>query len=587
MESLSGKGRTVIFTSIPYDSCHLSFHVDEFSGNLQFNFNVSIMEEDHSSNYLSIDNGAGKHKVSVADSGVEITGSFLQKNGLITEINLITDKSGEASFTLANHSGDEIEAVDSGAYMYGLYKRERSAESNGDTTIWYLGRETGRSGYSDNRFQRTSRKQKVAVSLIASFTDADINKTSFFRSQVSVLRNASSMGNRQKTSSSRLPRHLHEKQKDSVFSVPLFIERQPIGLSRPEVSHYHPSDEQQQLVISTNASLLADQMILRLNDPAQPFPESKQELSVSNFLTTPSTDAVLSMSVTPGLVFHNELQTVRSGRRILDRNKKDTALWTYAIKSKESVATDHTDFKFEQTGIVLGIGGVSELADGEFYIGGFGSYDQARVIHARGGISGINTYSIGAYATYFDHSGLYLDGVLKYNSYQNNLKAVSTNGLAIEGNYNQWVMGTSFEAGYCFKMAQNNWLQAYAQLTWLQVEGKQVKLSNEMIGDINSFTSLRSEVGLSLGYELGSDIDTSSLAYIRAGWLRENKDNNHTTINQQHKFTTDLSGNAGKIGVGLSSLLNGKLKLYAEAYYFKGHKIKQSLQGILGVRYSF
>ncbi|WP_019222118.1 autotransporter outer membrane beta-barrel domain-containing protein, partial [Bartonella senegalensis] len=244
-------------------------------------------------------------------------------------------------------------------------------------------------------------------------------------------------------------------------------------------------------------------------------------------------------------------------------------------------------FKLDQTGVALGISAVSELMDGDIYIGGFGSYDQARVAHARGGVSGINTYSIGAYATYFDQSGWYLDGVLKYNQYQNTLKAVSTNGLAIEGNYNQWGFGTLFEGGYRYKATISSWMQPYAQFSWLHVEGKEIKLSNEMTGDMNPFTSLRSEVGLSAGYEFCSGRDVTSMAYITAAWVRENKDGNHTTINKLHKFVTDLSGNFGKLGVGLSSLVSEKLKLYGEMQYVKGEKMKQSFQGILGVRYSF
>ncbi|SUV50455.1 Uncharacterised protein [Bartonella doshiae] len=112
--------------------------------------------------------------------------------------------------------------------------------------------------------------------------------------------------------------------------------------------------------------------------------QSSHEISVSDFLTTPSTDAILSISVTPGLIFHNELQTARVGRKILDRNKKSSALWSYAIKSKESITTDHIDFKLEQTGVVFGISGLTEFTGGDLYIGGFGSYDQARVAHARG-----------------------------------------------------------------------------------------------------------------------------------------------------------------------------------------------------------
>ncbi len=58
-------------------------------------------------------------------------------------------------------------------------------------------------------------------------------------------------------------------------------------------------------------------------------------------------------------------------------------------------------------------------------------------------------------------------------------------------------------------------------------------------------------------------------------------------INHLHQFSTGLSGNAGKIGVGLSSLVRDGLKFYAEAHYVKRHKTKQLLQGILGMHYSF
>lgn len=128
--------------------------------------------------------------------------------------------------------------------------------------------------------------------------------------------------------------------------------------------------------------------------------------------TTPSTDAVLSLAVAPELVFNNELQSLRVGRGILGRNKKNTAFWTYGIKGRDRLATGHTHFRLDQTGIILGVDWLQELMKGDFYIGGFGSYDQARITHARGGVSNMDTYSAGAYATYFDNQGWYLDSVL-------------------------------------------------------------------------------------------------------------------------------------------------------------------------------
>ncbi|UNF39362.1 BafA family autotransporter [Bartonella krasnovii] len=325
----------------------------------------------------------------------------------------------------------------------------------------------------------------------------------------------------------------------------------------------------------------------RLSGPENSTPDPTNPFIPGGTLTTPSTDAVLTLSVVPGLIFNNELQIVRNGRKIWNRNRKDIELWTYGIKSRERIATGHTHFKLGQTGLVFGADQLNELRHGELYIGGFGSYDQARVSHARGGRSDLSSYSIGTYATYFDHRGWYMDGVLKYNYYQDNLKAISTNGLAIQSHYNQWAIGGSFEIGCYFEPAQNTWMQPYIKLTGLQVQGKKIKLSNGMTGDLSPLISFRSEVGLTAGHEFFVNSETSLTAYIMAAWLRENINNNHAIINNQHKFITDLSGSAGKLGIGLNSLVNDNLTLYAEAYYLKGHKIKNALQGILGLRYSF
>ncbi|WP_375668196.1 BafA family autotransporter [Bartonella sp. AP36NXGY] len=561
IQQLSGVGK-VIFTSSEDDLYYSQLYIDNLAGSLHFDLNVSLAEG--KGDYLFIENGSGFHTISVVDSGIEIV------DPSSAGLDLIFDQSGGAHFTLRSFSGANVKTIDGGTYTYGLKQR---IDEGGGEKVWYLS-----AVFIDN----VSFLNSLPRSRSRSMRHLNQNQSASSLSTIAAPQ----------ARIIKLPRRRKNRQNLSQRS-PAFVSPTVSSLGSPVIEvlgsgSFHPlSDEKQQTAVSTSSQSLADQMIVRPVHKEQPFLQLSEKLSVSHFLTTPSTDAVLSMSVAPAMIFHNEMQTVRAGRGILDKSKKNTALWTYAIKSKESVVTEHIDFKLDQTGIVLGINGLSEWENGEFYIGGFGSYDRARVAHARGGISGINTYGIGAYVTYLDHSGWYLDGILKYNHYQNTLKAVSTNGLGIEGSYRQWALGASFEAGYRLKTSKNSWLQPYGQFTWLQVEGKEIKLSNDMTGDMRPFTSLRSEVGLSLGYEFGFHMDSSSLAYIIAAWLRENKDDNQTLINQRHSFTTDLSGNAGKLGIGLSSLVSEKLKLYGEAHYIKGRKTKQSLQGIIGVRYSF
>ncbi|GAA4659547.1 hypothetical protein GCM10023262_04080 [Bartonella pachyuromydis] len=528
IQKLGGVGK-VIFKSARSDLYYSQLYVDELSGSLHFKFHVSLAEGE--GDYLSIKNGSGYHTISIIDSGVEIV------NPSSTNLDLIVDQSGKAYFTLKKISGVKISTVDAGTYTYGL-KQKNGQDRN--EKIWYLS-----AVYIDNWPPRSS-----------------------------WLRRSRSRRNLEQNHSNSSPFTVSSSENQASVTL-------------PPASHSHLSSEQQQVGVSADASLTTDQMALRPTVQEQASSQAREETFQPRFLTSPSTDAVLSMSVSPAVIFHNELQTVRAGRGVLDKSQKNAGFWTYAIKSKENIAAKHIDFKLEQTGIVLGLNGLSEWENGDIYIGGFGSYDRANIEHARGGVGGINTYGIGGYVTYSDHSGWYLDGLVKYNRYQNSLKAVSTNGIAIEGNYDQWAVGTSFETGYRLKLSQYSWLQPYGQFTWLQVKGQEIKLSNEMMGDIKPFTSLRSEVGLSLGYEFGTTTAGSSLAYITASWLREYKDDNHTTINQQHQFTTDLSGNAGKLGIGLSSIVSEQLKLYAQVHYVKGRKTNQSLQGILGVRYSF
>ncbi|WP_305764574.1 pertactin-like passenger domain-containing protein, partial [Bartonella refiksaydamii] len=240
IEDLSGEGGTVNFTSIPYDPRHISLHVVRLSGSLNFNFNISATGD--SSDYLFIENGTGNHKISVSDSGREITGPLSQNNSLVTEIPLITDRSpnGGANFTLANSAGTAIEAVDGGTFVYGLYKRERDAESSGGTTTWYLGMADGRSSSSEFPSLRISRKPKVTTFSVSSSTNVEKSTQSH--------RNTNATRKRNQAPKLRPPRHLREAQ-----------------LSVSSENH------EQQSIVSVDASSLGNQMILRSSNQDQSF----------------------------------------------------------------------------------------------------------------------------------------------------------------------------------------------------------------------------------------------------------------------------------------------------------------------------
>ncbi|WP_455474533.1 BafA family autotransporter [Bartonella sp. B30(2025)] len=638
IQKLNGVGE-VIFTSD--DSLYYSnLYIDTLSGSIYFYLNVSLAEK--KGDCLFIKNGSGFHTISVVDSGFSIA----DPTSIV--LDLIFDESGQAHFTLKDISGVKIGAVngevvvDGGTYVYAL--KEKNNEDGQYKKIWYLAavsidktsikrlqstRTTSRRrrslqdvdqsqpvaafsleepvrelSHSNNGHPRSGRRRPA---LVTPTTPSFENQNN----EIPRAENNSQLEEPDRVLSYSDNGHLRSGRRRPALMTPTapssienqnneiphvgndsqFLSPKQESIASPTIPSIENQDDKNETSSFDNASntsvSLIDQIVERPNGQSSRLPQEQQEIRISDFLTSPSTDAVLSMSVVPGIIFYNELQAVRAGRGIINGSQTTSSFWTQAIKHKEHIATGHIDFKLDQTGIILGVNGLSELMSGEFYIGGFGSYDQARVAHARKGTSSINSYSVGAYATYFDYSGWYLDAVLKYNNYQNDLNAVSTNGLDIHGNYNQWAVGASLETGYRFKLSQQSWMRPYGGLTWLQVANKEIKLSNGMMGDLSRLTSLQSEVGVSVGYEFGSDTKTPSVAYIMASWVRENITKNYTTINKQHKFITDLSGHAGKLGIGLNSSISDRLMVFAEASYLQGQKVKRSFQGTLGLRYSF
>uniref|UniRef100_UPI00158B23B6 pertactin-like passenger domain-containing protein n=1 Tax=Bartonella gabonensis TaxID=2699889 RepID=UPI00158B23B6 len=307
IEDLGGQNGTVIFSSIPYDPRHISLHVERLSGSLHFRFNISATWD--ASDYLSIGDGTGNHKIRVADSGAEIAGSLSQRNSFVTELPLITDRSQVegANFTLADLSGKGITAVDGGAYQYALQKRARCADSSGSTTIWYLSRISESIERSNSEVQCVNKKIKVPV-------------TASDQSAPSGRKNTGpKKPTRKEQPKPRPPRHLRETQNVSNVSVSSSQENRA-RVVLPSESPHSLSVDKQQMAVSASSQSLADHMTLRPSNQEQPSSHLSEKLSVSDFLTTPSTDAVLSMSVAPAMVFHNEMQSVRMGRGILDNS---------------------------------------------------------------------------------------------------------------------------------------------------------------------------------------------------------------------------------------------------------------------------
>ncbi|KNC89769.1 autotransporter outer membrane beta-barrel domain-containing protein [Trabulsiella odontotermitis] len=320
--------------------------------------------------------------------------------------------------------------------------------------------------------------------------------------------------------------------------------------------------------------------------PAVPEPNPPGP-SVNQPRTTPGTDAVLSMAVAPLLMFKNEFENLRFRQGISEKTGRDSGVWVRFTGGESEIDSRHTDFRLEQSGLELGIDHIVTSGNSKTRFGLFSGYDRGNVKHARGGVSTIDSLSIGVQATWFHHDGWYVDGVLKYNSFDNSLSAISTNGSGISGDYDQDAWGTMVELGKSIRFANDAWAEPYMKFSAIRVEAQDVKLNNGMKGNIDAQNSVASELGVNVGRTFMMNKNATISPYFKAAWEHEYIDNNSTLINNRNAFTSDLSGDMGKIGLGVNTSFNKELTVFAEIDYAKGNRQENPAQANLGVRYSF
>ncbi|HDL7747815.1 TPA: autotransporter outer membrane beta-barrel domain-containing protein [Yersinia enterocolitica] len=316
--------------------------------------------------------------------------------------------------------------------------------------------------------------------------------------------------------------------------------------------------------------------------PLEPTPEIEMK-------TTPSTDAVLSMASATQFIFDGELQNLRLRKGDLNNSKGENAsIWGRYLTNNTRVNAAHgAAYRLQQDGFEIGADKVFGLASGQLVLGGFTSYSNNSVKHARGGNSKVDSYSLGAYGSYFDNSGYYIDAVLKANRFNNSLNANMTNGGSVQSDYNQNASGGSLEAGYHYKLSDNWFVEPYARASYFTAQAKDIALNNGMKANIDNNRSAKGELGTHVGTQFDLKNGAIVRPYAKVAIEREFMTSNTVTINQVNDFKNDFSGNTAKYGLGIDVNLTKQTTVYAEANYRKGTYIESPVMANIGFRVNF
>ena len=304
--------------------------------------------------------------------------------------------------------------------------------------------------------------------------------------------------------------------------------------------------------------------------------------------TTKSADAVLGMATAPAYVFNSELDNLRFRHGDMMQNTRAPGgVWGRYTGSDNRISGGASSgYTLTQNGFETGADKVFDLGESSLAVGAFFSYSDNSIKHARGGKSKVDSTGGGLYATWFDNDGYYVDGVLKYNRFDNELRTWMSDGTAVKGDYSQNGFGGSLEAGRTFSLNENTWAQPYVRTTAFKADEKDIRLNNGMKANIGATKSLQAEAGVKLGMTL--DVGGKEVKpYLSAAVSHEFSDNNKVRINDSYDFRNDISGTTGKYGLGVNAQLTPNAGVWAEARYENGKQTESPVTASVGFRFNF
>lgn len=303
---------------------------------------------------------------------------------------------------------------------------------------------------------------------------------------------------------------------------------------------------------------------------------------------TKSADAILGMATAPAYVFNSELDNLRFRHGdVMQNTRAPGGVWGRYTGSDNRISGGASSgYTLTQNGFETGADKVFDLGESNLAVGAFFSYSDNSIKHARGGKSKVDSTGGGLYATWFDNDGYYVDGVIKFNRFSNELRTWMSDGSAVKGDYSQNGFGGSLEAGRTFSLNENTWAQPYVRTTAFKADAKDISLNNGMKAKTGATKSVQAEAGVKLGMTL--DVGGKEVKpYLSAAVSHEFSDNNKVRINDTYDFRNDISGTTGKYGVGVSAQLTPNAGVWAEARYENGKQTESPVTASVGFRFNF
>ncbi|WP_273223273.1 autotransporter outer membrane beta-barrel domain-containing protein [Pseudomonas sp.] len=296
---------------------------------------------------------------------------------------------------------------------------------------------------------------------------------------------------------------------------------------------------------------------------------------------SPATRSVQALFNSAPTVWYGEMSTLRS-RMGEVRSSGQGGAWMRSYGNQFRVAgRDGLGFEQQQSGFSLGVDAPLAVTDGVLLVGLLGGYSKSDLSQTRGSSGTVDSFYVGTYGTWMNNNGYYVDGVLKLNQFQNRADVLMSDFSKAKGSYRNYGLGASLEAGRQIQLTEHLFIEPFAQVSAVAVQGKSFSLDSELKADNAATHSLLGKVGMTLEHR-----NQWLSPYIKVALAQEFARDNDVEVNG-HRFNNDLYGTRAELGAGLALSLSSNLQLHADFDYMNGQGIEQPWGANVGVRYAF
>ncbi|MNO65452.1 Pertactin autotransporter precursor [compost metagenome] len=235
-------------------------------------------------------------------------------------------------------------------------------------------------------------------------------------------------------------------------------------------------------------------------------------------------------------------------------------------------------------GLEIGADTAIALDGGKLYVGGMIGAATSDQDFGDGSSGTIDSKLIGAYATWLDDNGYYVDAVAKYNRLDNEVKTLSNTGEQTKGSYDTDGYGADVEVGKHTKLQDGWFIEPQAELTYTHTEGADYTASNGLKVEADDSDSLQGRVGALFGKSMELDNGMTAQPYVKASYVHEFNGDSSVTVNG-YELDNQVSGSRSEIGFGSVLQVSEKTKVSLDVEHAKGNSVEEPWAVNIGVRF--